>query len=352
VSVERHALVTRIVSPSLYVVAVLVGLLALGSSCASDEGPRVAFLLAEPERTHKDAKYFEARAHELGLRVFTRVANRDAAAQLAQVEDVLARGAKILVIQPTDRHTAASYVRLAHEKGAKVVAYEHAIVTADLDYYVGHDSYRVGVLQADAALRATGGKGTFVLLSGEAGHPVAAEITRGYKDTLAPYIARGAVQIIVEQYHAAWSPEQAMRTVEGALARSGGKLDAVLANSSAMARGAIEAVAAAGLDRVFIAGANADAASVDLVCEGKQTIEVVKDAQPLARTAAEVARQLLDGQRPEPGASIALAGATVPVAAVRVELVTPDTVKALLIDTGVVSADEVPACKGRLALAR
>ena len=45
----------------------------------------------------------------------------------------------MLVIQPTDSQAASRYVRLAHENGAKVIAYDRAIVSPDLDYYVSHD---------------------------------------------------------------------------------------------------------------------------------------------------------------------------------------------------------------------
>ena len=76
----------------------------------------------------------------------------------------------------------------------------------------------------------TGGKGNYVILSGEAGHSVAAEITRGYKDTLRKHMDRGDVKVIAEQSHSAWSPGQALRTVEDVLSRAGGKIDAILAN--------------------------------------------------------------------------------------------------------------------------
>jgi D-xylose transport system substrate-binding protein len=332
---------------------VLLASLAL-PACKKQEGPQVAFLLStlQEERYQKDVKYFEARAKELGLRVVTLAADNDNAKQIAQVEDVLTQGAKVLVIQPTDSQAASSYVRLAHEKGAKVVAYDRAIIAPDLDYYVSHDSYRVGVLQAQAALQATGNKGKYVILSGQAGHSVATEITRGYKDTLAPYIARNEIEIVLEQNHSSWSPEQALRTVEDALTRTGNKIDAILANNSGMARGAVQAVSAAGLTKVFIAGADADAANVNFVCQGKQTIEVLKDIQPLATTAAETAKKLFDGESPMAGSSIQFAGKSVPVAAVRVEVVTPETVKSLIVDSGFLSANELPACKSRLAAAR
>ncbi len=321
------------------------------AGCKAKEGPQVAFLLStlQEERYQKDLRYFEERAKELDIRVVTLAADNDNAKQIAQVEDVLTQGAKVLVIQPTDSQAASAYVKLAHDHGAKIIAYDRAIVSPDLDYYVSHDSYRVGVLQAEAALAATGGKGKFVLLSGQAGHSVAAEITRGYEHTLAPYIARGDVEIVMKQNHSAWSPEQALRTVEDALTRTGGKIDAILANNSGMARGAVQAVQAAGLTHVFIAGADADAANVNFVCQGKQSIEVLKDIAPLAKTAADVAKQLLNGEPAKGSATIEMGGRDVPVAAVRVEVVTPDTVKPLLVDTGFLTAAELPACASKLA---
>lgn len=326
----------------------IIALLAT-SACERKDGPQVAFLLStlQEERYQKDVKYFEARAQELGVRVITLAADNDNAKQISEVEDVLAQGVKVLVIQPTDSQAASSYVRLAHEHGAKVVAYDRAIVSPDLDYYVSHDSYKVGVLQAKAALAATNGKGKYVILSGQAGHSVAMEITRGYDETLAPYIARGDIEIVMKQNHSSWSPEQSLRTVEDALTRTNNHVDAILANNSGMARGAVQAVQNAGLAHVFIAGADADAANVDFVCQGKQTIEVLKDIEPLARTAAEVARDLLHDEHAT-GPATLIAGKPVPTAAVRVEVVTADTVKPL-VTSGFLSADDVPSCRAHLA---
>jgi D-xylose transport system substrate-binding protein len=345
VKAHRHRYRYRLIA-----IAFLVGA-ALPACKKAGDGPQVAFLLStlQEERYQKDLKYFEARAKELGVTVTTLAADNDNAKQIAQVEDALTRGAKVLVIQPTDSQAASTYVKLAHERGAKVIAYDRAIVSKDLDYYVSHDSYRVGVLQAEAAIAATGGKGKFVILSGQSGHSVAAEITRGYDDTLAPYIAKGAIEVVVRQSHSSWSPEQALRTVEDALAKTGGQIDAILANNSGMARGAVQALDAARKVGVFVAGADADAANVNFVCEGKQAIEVLKDIEPLAETAADVAAKLVKGETPAAGATLALDGGQVPVAAVRVEVVRKNDVKKLLVDTGFLTAQELPACAGKLA---
>lgn len=338
----------RVLIRAAAIVAALAAVTAALATRTPPPRPQVAFLLStlQEERYQKDQRYFEARARALGLRVTTLAADNDNARQIAQVEDALTRGARVLVIQPTDSQAASSYVRLAHERGARVVAYDRTIVSPDLDHYVSHDSYRVGVLQAEAAIAATGGRGRYLILAGQAGHSVATEITRGYDETLAPYVARGDIEIVARQSHSAWSPEQAQRTAEDALARAGDRVDAILANNSGMARGAVTALAAAGLHGVFVAGADADAANVNFVCEGKQSVEVLKDIQPLAETAADVAARLLRGEAPAADAPTQLiAGAPVPVSAVAVEVIGPGDVVRRLVDTGFLSASEVPACR-------
>jgi D-xylose transport system substrate-binding protein len=327
--------------------------LALLTACSSKTpsapaAPKVALLLStlQEERYQKDRQYFEDAAKRLGLAPFTLAADNDNARQLAQVEDALSRGAKVLVIQPTDSSAAAAYVDKAHERGAKVVAYDRAIGkngSGAPDYYVSHDSHQVGVLQAEAAVKATGGKGNYVILDGQSGHSVATEIARGYLDVLKPLVDKGDLHIVVEKSHDAWSPEQALKTVEDALAKSKGQLDAVLANNSGMARGAVQALQAAG-KKAFVAGADADAANVNYVCEGKQSVEVLKEIRPLAEKAAEVAAQLARGEAPKGDPSHTTPG-YVPVAAVPVQLITAENARKLIVDSGFASATAVPACK-------
>jgi D-xylose transport system substrate-binding protein len=340
------------VSPSRRI-KVLVSLFALAafgcekeksgaSQLAADGAAKVGFLLStlQEERYKKDQRYFEDLAKKDGLAPFTLSADNDNARQLAQVEDALSRGAKVLVIQPTDSAAAGGYVAKAHAKGAKVVAYDRSIPGAD--FYVAHDSYRVGVIQAEQALKLTGGKGNFLLLSGQSGHSVAMEITRGYKETLKPYVEKGDIKIVMEKSHDAWSPEQALKTVEDAIAKTKGDIQAILANNSGMARGAVQGIQAAGLGAkgIFIAGADADAANVNYVCEKKQTIEVLKDIKPLAEKAAEVAAALVAGKTVETKSN----AAGVPVVAVPVVLIEPQNVKTVLIDSGFHSAAALPAC--------
>jgi D-xylose transport system substrate-binding protein len=312
------------------------------SEGTGEGAPRVALLLGtlQEERYQKDQEYFEQKARQLGLSPFTLSADNDDARQLSQVEDALARGAKILVIQPTDSSAAASYVGKAKSAGAKVVAYDRPILGADV--WAAHDSYKVGQLQAEEALKATGGKGNYILLNGQSGSSVAEAIARGYRETLAPAVKAGQVKIVLDKSHAAWSPEQALKTVEDALTKTHGNIDAILANNSGLARGAVQAIVAAGRSggEIFIAGADADAANVNYVCEGKQSIEVLKDIRALAETAAVLAAKLARGESVTSNNS----WTGVPVFGSPVQLVTKDNVKSSLIDSGFHDKNTLTSC--------
>lgn len=313
------------------------------ASSGGDSKPKVAFLLAtlQEERYQKDKKFFEAKATALGLSPSVLSADNDNAKQLSQLEDSLAKGAKVIVVQPTDSVAAASYVQKAHAKGAKVVAYDRLIKSPDLDVYLSHDAFKIGVIMAEEAVKATGGKGNYLILDGQSGHSVVAEIDRGYMSVLKPLVDKGDIKIVLQKNHEAWAPDQALKTTEDAIAKTKGDLQAILANNSGMARGAVQAIQAASLGgkKIFIAGSDTDAANVNYLCEGKQTIEVLKDIQPLAEKAAELASTFVSGK--------ALEGATgtPPMIALPVELVTKDNAKARIVDTGFHPAKSVPACK-------
>jgi D-xylose transport system substrate-binding protein len=152
------------------------------------------------------------------------------------------------------------------------------------------------------------------------------------------------VKVVVEKSHDSWSPEQALKTVEDAIAKTGGDIQAILANNSGMARGAVQAIQAGGLadKKIFVAGADADAANVNYVCEGKQSVEVLKDIEPLAKKAAEIAALLAQG-KPVEGVAAPTDG-KVPVIGVPVHLITPSNAKQLLLDSGFHRANAVPAC--------
>lgn len=267
------------------------------NSAAQAEKVKIGFVLStlQEERYQKDQKYFLEAAQRLGFEPVLVSANNNEQTQTAKVENLLSQGVKALIIQPVNSEAAGNLVKLAHEDKVPVVAYDRLIKNANVDFYVTQNGFQVGALQAEAAVKATGGKGNYVILMGQAGHSIANEITRGVDSVLSKY---PNVKVVVKRSHNSWSPQEAMATVENALTQYKNKIDAVLANNSGMANGAIQAVAEQKLTgKVFIAGADADLAAIKNIVAGRQQFEVLKDIKPLAEKSAEVAFKLAKGEQ-------------------------------------------------------
>jgi D-xylose transport system substrate-binding protein len=270
-------------------------IISLGCKSSTNE-IKIGFVLdnMNEERYAKDKKYFEEKAKTLGAKVIFASANSDVSTQISKVENLLSLGVKAIVIQPVDSNASASMAEAAHKEGVPVIAYDRIINGAPIDLYVTQDSFQVGVLQAEAAVTATSGKGNYIILSGAEGHSVAEAITAGVQSVLKKY---PQIKVVTQQYHAGWSAELALKTVENTLTRELNKIDAILANNSGMAHGAVQAVSEQKLDgKIFVAGADADLAAIKDIVKGKQSFEVLKDIRPLAEAAALAAVSLAKKQ--------------------------------------------------------
>src|SRR5262245_51333973 len=194
-------------------------------------GPKIGFILStmQEERYQRDKAVFEETVRKLGGEPVFASCNNNEQTQAAMVDNLLSQGVKALVIQPVNGDTASGLVKQAKSDGVAVVDYDRLIRNAPIDYYVTEDSEKVGELQAEAAVAATGGKGNYVLLKGQAGHSVAEARTRGVLKVLKKH---PGVKLVVEQYHDAWSPTRAMATTENALTRFKNDIQAVIANNS------------------------------------------------------------------------------------------------------------------------
>ncbi|HEY8278170.1 MAG TPA: substrate-binding domain-containing protein [Bdellovibrionota bacterium] len=302
---------------------------------------KIGFVLStlQEERYQKDQKYFMEEAKKLGFEPVVVSSDNNPQTQAAKVENLLTQGVKALVIQPVNSDAAASLVKLAHDDKVPVIAYDRLINNSPVDFYVTMDSFKVGVLQAEAAVKATKGKGNYVILMGQAGHSVANEITRGVESVLKKF---PEIKVVVKKSHDAWSQSAAMATTENALTQFQNKIDAVLANNSGMAQGAVKAIQEQNLSgKVFVAGADADLAAIKSIVAGRQQMEVLKAIAPLAQEAAKVAFQLASGKKPATKTSVSNGSAQVPTIATPVYAVNKDNIEERIIKSGFHSKSEV-----------
>ncbi|KGA96726.1 ribose ABC transporter substrate-binding protein [Alkalihalobacillus alcalophilus ATCC 27647 = CGMCC 1.3604] len=253
----------------------------------------------EEERWHRDRDLFQKALEALGAEVEVMNANVDDAIQIYQAETLISKGVDVLVVVPNNAEATAAIVNKAHMSGIKVLSYDRLVKNAEIDLYVSFDNEMIGELQAEAITNLVP-KGKYVYIGGAATDNNAHLLKKGAFNVLQPYIDRGDITIVYDQWTTDWDPANAFMNMEEALKANHNQIDAVIAANDSTAGGVIEALAAQGLDgKIPVAGQDADLAAGQRIVEGTQTMTVYKPIMTLATEAAELAVMLAKGENIE-----------------------------------------------------
>ena len=332
------------------VVSVLIGLAlaARGPGAATARGAGITIGLSldtlKEARWQADRDMFVKRAGELGARVRVLAANNDDTVQIGDVEKLITNRVDVLVIVPHDGTAMAKAVRLAHEAGIPVIAYDRIIRDCDLDLYVSFDNERVGELQARYLLDhlPTPGRGRIVRIYGAKTDNNAAQFKRGQDRVLEPYVARGDILVVHEDWAEDWKPENAKRIVNAAITTAGPGIDAVLASNDGTAGGAIQALSEEGLaGKVLVTGQDAETVALQRIAAGTQAMTIYKPLQTLARGAAELAVQVASKRLVVARQTVDNGHGPVPAVLHDVVTVTRDNIIETVIHDGQASYDDV-----------
>jgi D-xylose transport system substrate-binding protein len=351
---ENFSLVTITVFLTLCAMFLMAFLPLGGAREAEAQNMKIGFILKtmQEERYQTDKSLFIARAEALGAQVLFDSSSNNELTQLQQVEKMLEEGIQLLVLQPVNTGTAGNLVRLAHEKGIKVVGYDSMLQDGPLDIMVMQDSWSVGKLQGQAMLE------WFKQKKGEIEGKVALIMGQPQDSNAAAMSSRAleiiknnpGLELIAQRSHSDWSPDLARETTETLLVKFNNKIDAFICNNSGLASGVIAALASEGLadtQKVFVAGSDADLANIKYIVQGKQTVDIWKKIKPLAYKAAEIA--LLLAKNPNQAATDVVEGykmihngfMDVPTIITPVVLVTKDTVDNTIIAGGFFTKEQV-----------
>jgi D-xylose transport system substrate-binding protein len=216
--------------------------------------------------------------------------------QLTDVESLLARGAKALIILAQDAAAIRPAVQKAIDEGVPVLAYDRLIEMPEV-FYLTFDNVEVGRMMARSVL-AQKAEGNYAFIKGSSSDPNADFLFRGSMEVLKPHIDAGRIRNVGEAYTDGWLPANAQRNMEQMLTRNQNRIDAVVAANDGTAGGAIAALAAQGLaGSVPVSGQDADRAALNRIAVGTQTVTIWKDSRELGKNAAEIALRLAGGTR-------------------------------------------------------
>jgi putative multiple sugar transport system substrate-binding protein len=284
------------------------------------------------------------------------------------VETLIAKGIKVLIICAQDAAAAAAAVEEAKDAGVIVISYDRLITDTDsIDYYVTFDSVAVGTAMGQYLVdNATGTGNPLYLYAGAATDNNAFLFFEGAWNVLQPKIADGTFVIknsseavavqdkatltrdeqsaIIGQVTTNWDFNEAKSKAEAhltsAAASDKGKCY-VLAPNDGTARSIADVFAAdADVTDYFITGQDAEVASVQYIIDGKQSMTVFKDTRTLAADAMNMAIEVIEGKTPATDSTYNNLAKDVPSKQTATVVVTKDNVKSALIDSGYYDASE------------
>jgi D-xylose transport system substrate-binding protein len=276
-----------------------------GGGSTPAAGKKIALLLPETKTTRYEAQdrpLFEAKVKALcsDCQILYSNADQKADQQQNQADAALTNGAKVLVLDPVDSASAASIVAKAKSQNVPVISYDRLILDADVDYYISFDNQKVGQLQARSLvskLKADGeGSATIVMINGAPTDNNAKLFKQGAHSV----IDASRLKVGKEYDTPDWSPDQAQTEMEQAITALGaGGFQAVYAANDGTAGGAIAAMKGQGIDPSTrpTTGQDAELAAIQRILIGEQYMTVYKAIKPEAEQAAELAVDLVNGNR-------------------------------------------------------
>ena len=303
-------------------------------------------------------KAFEA----LGYKTDLQFADNDIPNQLNQIENMVTKGANILVIAAVDGSTMSDVLQQAHDKGVLVISYDRLITkTANVDYYATFDNFGVGVIQGtqiETGLNLKTAKGPFniELFGGSPDDTNAGYFYNGAMSILQPYIDSGKLVVQSKQMGMdkvgtlRWLAATAQARMDNLLSAfyTDKHVDAVLSPYDGLSIGILSSLKGVGyctatLPCPVVTGQDAEVASIKSIIAKEQKYTVFKDTRELAKQTAAMVDAALKGQ-------------TVPVNDTKTYnngvkivpsfLLTPVSVditnyQKILVDTGYITADQL-----------
>ena len=303
-------------SLKLLLAGAVFGMAALSSSAfAQDKGTvGVAMPTKTSARWIDDGDNMVKALEAKGYKADLQYADDDIPTQLSQVENMVTKGAKVLVIASIDGTTLTDVLQQAADAGIKVIAYDRLIKNSpNVDYYATFDNFQVGVLQGTSIeqaldLKTAAGPFNIELFGGSPDDNNAFFFYDGAMSVLQPYIDSGKLVVPSGQTGMdkvgtlRWDPATAQARMDNVLSANytDKKVDAVLSPYDGLSIGIISSLKGVGygsgdLKMPVVSGQDAEVQSTKSILAGEQSSTIYKDTRELAKVTVDMVDAMAAG---------------------------------------------------------
>ena len=300
--------------------AAAAGTLGLRPAFAQDKGLiGIAMPTQSSSRWISDGNSMVEQFAAAGYSTDLQYAEDDIPAQLAQIENMITKGVKALIVAAIDGTTLSNALANAAASGIKVIAYDRLIRdSGDVDYYTTFDNFIVGVQQAESLVKGLNERFAGVkpwnveLFGGSPDDNNAFFFYNGAMSILQPMIDAGDIVVPSGQMGMdvvgtlRWDGAVAQSRMDNLLSGSYGdkQLHGVLSPYDGLSIGILSSVKGVGygsgdLPFPIVTGQDCELPSVKSIIAGEQYSSIFKDTRELAKVTVALVDAVLSGAEPE-----------------------------------------------------
>jgi ribose transport system substrate-binding protein len=223
--------------------AILLGAAAVITSAGWASAKTVCYVTAADAHPYVTPanEAIDARAKELGIEVIRLSQNFDVQTGTEQMNTCIARGVDGIILWPLDPQAYIPGLARAKEAGIPSILINSPMDEAANEFIVsftGPDVYQEGEMAADSLNAAMGGKGSVIIIAGQAGNGTTIGRVDGFVEQLAEI---GSEIVVLDTVNADFDQQKALVVSRDLITRFGDQIQGVYANDDTMARGFIDA---------------------------------------------------------------------------------------------------------------
>jgi ribose transport system substrate-binding protein len=231
------------------------------------------------------------KANELGYDLVVLDSQNNPAKELANVEDTIVKGAKIILINPTDSEAVGNAVLAANKANIPVITLDRGAAKGNVVSHIASDNVAGGKMAGDFIVSKLGNQAKVIQLQGIAGTSASRERGEGFIKSKQEYNFT-----LLTAQPADFDRAKGMNVMQNLLTAYP-SVQAVFAENDEMALGAMRAIQTLGRTDIIVVGFDGTEDGIKSVERGKLAATVAQQPDKIGAIGIEMADKVIKGEK-------------------------------------------------------
>jgi ribose transport system substrate-binding protein len=231
------------------------------------------------------------KANELGYDLVVLDSQNNPAKELANVEDTIVKGAKIILINPTDSEAVGNAVLAANKANIPVITLDRGAAKGNVVSHIASDNVAGGKMAGDFIVSKLGNQAKVIQLQGIAGTSASRERGEGFIKSKQEHNFT-----LLTAQPADFDRAKGMNVMQNLLTAYP-SVQAVFAENDEMALGAMRAIQTLGRTDIIVVGFDGTEDGIKSVERGKLAATVAQQPDKIGAIGIEMADKVIKGEK-------------------------------------------------------